>query len=81
MYHMRPEHIATEIGTWQLWHAVDDNGNALCGQTLSDKTPHTPGVTREDYCTTCMHAVGAALASRTRKTQATSPAGGVLDAL
>lgn len=48
MYHMRPEHIATAIGTWQLWHAVDDNGNALCGQTLSDKRPHTPGGTRED---------------------------------
>ncbi|MFJ5219312.1 hypothetical protein ACIP98_31950 [Streptomyces sp. NPDC088354] len=79
MYHMSPEHVATEIGTRQLWHAVDCNGNTLCGQALSEKALHTPGVTPEDYCTTCMRAVGAAMASHTRQTHVASTGEGVLD--
>lgn len=61
MHNMCAEHVATENGTDLLWHAVDSNGNALCARIFSAAPAPDGASHREDYCRTCMNAVGNAV--------------------
>jgi hypothetical protein len=66
MYSMHAEPIATDTGTLQIWHALDPDGIALCGRTLSSKITTAPDSRgdREEYCTPCMQAVTSGMALR-----------------
>jgi hypothetical protein len=63
MYNMCAEHVATETGTGLLWHAVDGNGNTMCTRIFSAAPTPDGASDREDYCRSCMNAVGDAVRS------------------
>lgn len=56
MHNMRAEQTATQNGTALLWHVLDRDGRALCGQPLNSKSPLTPdgAIECEAYCRLCM---------------------------
>ncbi|MEV6655385.1 hypothetical protein [Streptomyces sp. NPDC051219] len=60
MHNMRAEHLATKAGVGLLWHVLDRDGSALCGREMNSKATTTADAAydREDYCTSCMNAVG-----------------------
>ncbi|WP_327327826.1 hypothetical protein OG735_38800 [Streptomyces sp. NBC_01210] len=60
MYNMRAEHLAAKADGGLLWHVLDRNGRALCGRVMNSKAISTADAAydRDDYCTSCMNAVG-----------------------